>query len=66
MLGIAFGFEGIWLVVYDAQGRPVPRLGQILRGMAEQRHEGLLEGETRCWGGAGRRSDGWKGKHVAW
>ena len=56
VLGIAFGFEGIWLVVYDAQGRPVPRLGQILRGMDQQRHEGLLEGET-----IGRTVDGWRG-----
>lgn len=43
-LGVAFGFEGIWLLVSAADGRTVPREGRILRSVAESRAAGLAEG----------------------
>ena len=46
-LGPGFGFEGIWLVVYTADGQPVPGPGRILRSVAAAEARGLAAGEAR-------------------
>ena len=43
-LGVGFGFEGLKLVVYGADGRPIPGEGGILRALAEGETRGLEEG----------------------
>ena len=45
-LGISLGFEGLWLVVYGADERPIPREGQILRSLAEREALGEVRGEA--------------------
>ena len=50
-LGFGFGFEGLKLVVYGADGRAIPGEGGILRALAEGEAageaRGLAEGEAR-------------------
>ena len=47
-LGFGFGFECLKLVVYGADGRPIPGEGGILRALAEGEARGLAEGAARC------------------
>lgn len=45
-IGVAIGFSGIWAMVYDPRGRPVPREGEVLRDLAESRAKGLERGRA--------------------